>query len=79
MSVKVTIEYMGFFRIEEVPNNSEIDIPEHTTVEELLDRLGVKEQDRTYLVPLVNRQRKGFGTEIEDGDSIFLYYPVGGG
>ena len=79
MSVKVTIEYMGFLQIAGVPNNSELDLPEGLTVEELLDRIDVKEKDRTYLVPLVNRKRRNLVTELQDGDSLFLYYPVGGG
>lgn len=79
MSVKVTIEYMGFFHIEGVPSNTVLDLPEGLTVDQLLDRLEVKAQDRTYLVPLINRQRKTLATQLQDGDSLFLYYPVGGG
>ncbi len=79
MSVKVTIEYMGFFRIEGVANNSTLDVPEGLSVEELLDRLEVKQEDRTYLVPIINRQRKRLSAQLQDGDSLFLYYPVGGG
>ncbi len=79
MSVKVTIEYMGFFQIEGVPSNTVLEIPEGLTVDQLLDRLEVKKQDRTYLVPLINRQRKTLSTQLCHGDSLFLYYPVGGG
>jgi molybdopterin converting factor small subunit len=77
--MKVTIEYMGFFNIEDVPNNSELEVPDGLTVGELLDRLDVKEEDRTYLVPLINRQRKDMRSELSDGDNLFLYFPVGGG
>jgi len=77
--MKVTIEYMGFLDIPGTPNRSEVALPEEQTVQALLDKIGVKEQDRTFLVPIVNRKRKDFATKLQDGDSLFLYYPVGGG
>ncbi len=77
--MKVTIEYMGFLDIPGTPNRSEVEVPEEHTVQALLDKIGVKEQDRTFLVPIVNKKRKDFATKLEDGDSLFLYYPVGGG
>lgn len=79
MSMKVTIEYIGFIKIDGVPSNSVIELPGGITVDQLLDRFGMSQQDRTYLIPIINRQRKSRETVLADGDSLFLYYPVGGG
>jgi len=70
---------MGFFRIDGVPNNSNLDIEPDTTVTQLLDQLQVKPEHRTYLKPIVNRQRRSFDYTLEDGDNLFLYFPIGGG
>lgn len=77
--MQVKIEYIGFIHIEGVPSNTTLDLPDGTTVDELLDRFEFKENERTYLIPVINRERKSRTTELEDGDSLFLYYPVGGG
>lgn len=77
--MKVKIEYIGFIHIEGVPSNTTLDLPEEMTVDELLDRFEFKERDRTYLIPIINRERKARTTKLHDGDSLFLYYPVGGG
>ena len=79
MSMKVTIEYMGFFKIEDVPSRSELEVEGGTTVTDLLDHLQVKKESRKYMIPLINRQRRGFETALGDGDHLFLYFPVGGG
>ena len=70
---------MGFFRIDGVLNNSNLDIEPDTTVTQLLDQLQVKPEHRTYLKPIVNRQRRSFDYTLEDGDNLFLYFPIGGG
>jgi molybdopterin converting factor small subunit len=75
----IRLEYMGFFKVESTPSNSIVEAPVHTTVDALLDRLLVKKEARKFMVPLVNRERKPFDHVLEDGDSLFLYFPVGGG
>jgi hypothetical protein len=77
--MQITLEYMGFITIEDVPSGSTIEVPEGTTIEQLLDRLGMEKQHRTYLRPLVDQGRKPFDYQLQEGDGLFLYFPVGGG
>ena len=77
--MKVTIEYMGFFKIENVPSRTVLETKQNTTVGELLDTLQVKKEHRNHMVPLINRKRRTFDTPLADGDKLFLYFPVGGG
>jgi len=77
--MQVTIEYLGFFHINNVASGSRIETAPGSTVEEILDKLKVKPEDRTYMIPLINRQRNSFDTPLHDGDTLFLYFPVGGG
>jgi len=75
----ITLEYMGFFKIEDVPSRTRIEIDTGSTVESLLDGLHVKKEHRAHMVPLINRQRRTFDSILQDGDNLFLYFPVGGG
>ncbi len=75
----ITIEYMGFFRIEGVPSNSTIEVQPGLTITQLLDTLKVKPEHRTYIRPIVNRKKESFDYTLKDGDNLFLYFPIGGG
>ena len=75
----IRLEYMGFFRIEHVPSGSEIKVSEGTCIDDLLDELGVQRQHRTYMRPIVRSERKPFTYQLQEGDDLFLYFPVGGG
>jgi molybdopterin converting factor small subunit len=77
--MKILIEYMGFFKIKDVPSKSEIEVEDGTTIEELLDKLDVPQEHRKYLTPLVRRKREKLDYRLQDGDDLFLHYPVGGG
>jgi hypothetical protein len=77
--MQVTVEYMGFFKIDGVPSGSEVEVEEGTSIDRLLDRLMVKKEHRTYLRPIVAGERKPFSYQLKEGDDLFLYFPVGGG
>jgi hypothetical protein len=77
--MNIHLEYMGFFKIDGVPSGSEVECSPGTTIDALLDRLLVKKESRKFMVPLVNRVRQAFEHQLQDGESIFLYFPVGGG
>ncbi len=79
IDMTIRLEYMGFFKIENAPSNSTVEVPSQTTVDAFLDRLLVKKDARKFMVPLINRERKPFDYVLNDGDSLFLYFPVGGG
>ena len=77
--MNIRLEYMGFFKIDGVPSGSVVEFAPGTTIDALLDRLLVKQESRKFMVPLVNRVRQPFDHPLADGESIFLYFPVGGG
>lgn len=77
--MKILIEYMGFFKIKDVPSKSEIEVEPDTSIEELLDQLDVKKEHRKFMTPLVQRKRQKMDYQLQEGDQLFLYYPVGGG
>ena len=77
--MKINLSFVGFIQFEGVANNSTIEIEESTSVEDLLDRFGVKKEHRRFIVPIVNGDKRGHSHVLKSDDSLFLYMPVGGG
>ncbi|MGB9769525.1 MULTISPECIES: MoaD/ThiS family protein [Caldisericum] len=74
MNVKVKLygDYLKYG-----PEETYIDIEEDSTVEDVLNRLGIKE--RKYIIVLVNLKRAWFEDKLNDGDVVSVFSPVGGG
>ncbi|MFU2157735.1 MAG: MoaD/ThiS family protein [Caldisericum sp.] len=74
MNVKVKLygDYLKYG-----PEETYIDIEEDSTVEDVLNRFGIKE--RKYIIVLVNLKRAWFEDKLNDGDVVSVFSPVGGG
>jgi len=64
-------------------DQTELEVPDGTTVEELLDLLKhqypVLEAYVRFVSVAVNRAYVGMGTELQDGDEVACLPPIGGG
>jgi sulfur carrier protein len=74
MTVKVKLygDYLKYG-----PEETYIDLPENSTVEDVLNRFNIKE--RKYIIVLVNLKRAWFEDKLNDGDIVSVFSPVGGG
>ena len=74
MTVKVKLygDYLKYG-----PEETYIDLPENSTVEDALNRFNIKE--RKYIIVLVNLKRAWFEDRLNDGDIVSVFSPVGGG
>jgi sulfur carrier protein len=74
MTVKVKLygDYLKYG-----PEETYIDLPENSTVEDVLNRFNIKE--RKYIIVLVNLKRAWFEDRLNDGDIVSVFSPVGGG
>jgi len=74
MTVKVKLygDYLKYG-----PEETYIDLPENSTVEDVLNRFNIKE--RKYIIVLVNLKRAWFEDKLNDGDIVSIFSPVGGG
>jgi MoaD family protein len=81
--IKVTVRFFAAPREALDESEIELEIPERTTVEELLDLLKEKypvlQSYVRFLSVAVNRAYVGMGTELHDGDVVACLPPVGGG
>ena len=74
MRIKIKL-YGDFLRYG--PSESFLNIPEGSTVLNVLDKLGIKE--RSYIMILINLRRSWFENKLHDGDELSIFAPVGGG
>ncbi len=74
--MKIKVKLYGDF-LKYGPPESYTEIPDGSTVQELLDKLRINE--RSYIMILVNLKRSWFETPLHDGDEVSIFAPVGGG
>jgi len=77
--MKIKIEYIGFLKLEGVKSGSVLEFPEGISAAGVLDSLGLTGSYRKYIIPIVNKERSPQERVLKDGDSLFIYLPVGGG
>lgn len=77
--MNITVEYIGFLKLEGIKSGSVLQFPEGTTAAGILDHLGLVGPYRKYIIPIVNGARSPQERTLKDGDRLFIYLPVGGG
>jgi len=74
--MKIHIKLYGEF-LKYGPEESYKELPEGSTVNDLLKQLSIKE--RNYIIMLINLKRSWFEDKLSDGDTVSIFSPVGGG
>ncbi len=77
--MQITVEYIGFLKIEDVKSGSIVEFPEGTCAADILDRFKLTGPYRKFIIPIVNGERSAQDRALKDGDRVFIYLPVGGG
>lgn len=77
--MRITVEYIGFLKIEGVKSGSVVEFPDGTKAEDVLDRFQLTGSYRKFIIPIVNGERSPQNRQLADGDRLFIYLPVGGG
>ena len=77
--MNVTVQYVGYLNLAGVKNGASVEINVSTSVKILLDRFKIREEHRQYIIPVVNGKKEKLSYVLQDGDSLFLHLPVGGG
>jgi sulfur carrier protein ThiS len=77
--MKITLEYLGFLKIESIQSGSVVDVPDGSTAASILDMCKLNGSYRKYIVPIINGERTSHDRVLKEGDRMFIYLPVGGG
>ena len=79
MTLKVKVEIVGVLRRPDGKSKLESELPEESTIHDLLVLLGYREEHIRYIIPVVNGEHRSLEFKLSDGDDIVLTLPVGGG
>jgi hypothetical protein len=77
--MRITIEYIGFLKIEGVKSGSIVEFPDGIKASDVLDRFNLVGSYRKFIIPIINGERSSQDRLLNDGDRSFIYLPVGGG
>jgi hypothetical protein len=75
----VTIRFVGYLHLEGVENGASMQIDGTPSVKKLLDLFRMRKEHQQYVIPVINGKKAKLGTLLQDGDTLFLHLPVGGG
>ncbi len=76
--MKITLEYVSMLDIK-AENGADVEVDSGLTVEEFLENYGLGRTQRRYIQPFINGEKARLTTELEDGDTLYLFIPAGGG
>ncbi len=75
----ITLEFPGFLQLKDIRSGDTVPAGEGASVRTLLTELGMRPEHRQHVIPVVNGTEVRLNHQLNDGDHVFLYIPVGGG
>ena len=77
--MKVKIELLGLLHIKGVKNNSFIEIKEGSTISDIYNELNILRDHQRFIIPFINGSEVRKSTSVNDGDTVKIFLPTGGG
>ena len=77
--MRVHVSFVGYLSLKGVKNGSSVVLEDSTTIEEFLDKCGMKKEYQRFVIPLVNGKKQALSHALEENDALFLHLAAGGG
>ncbi|MHA2246385.1 MAG: hypothetical protein ACXADY_15700 [Candidatus Hodarchaeales archaeon] len=80
--ISITIEMMAAVRNpfpSEKRKNKLTELPDGITIKKLLLQVSFLKKELEHLIPIVNGSRVPMDHQLEDGDYLWITFPLGGG
>ena len=77
--MRIHISHTAQLELPAYPDQTDIDVPEGITVAGFLEMAGVRKEHRKFILPMINNTKVNSRSVLQEGDSLFLLIPVGGG
>ena len=77
--MKINLSYSTFFRIDNYPSNSVIEVPENCTVRDLFALLKLPSYLQKSIIARVNNEPTWVATVLKENDSVTLLRALSGG
>jgi hypothetical protein len=75
----VKISFTGVIDIKNISDGSVIQIEKNSTIDNVLDKLGIRKEHKKYLITIINGDRKRDSYVLQQNDHLSLFLSVGGG
>jgi hypothetical protein len=77
--MKVRIEILGLLHIKGVKNNSFLEIKDGSAISDLYNELNILKDHQKFIIPFINGTEVRKSATINDGDTVKIFLPTGGG
>ena len=77
--MKVKIELLGLLHLKGIKNNSFVEVKEGSTIADLYNELNILKDPQKFITPFINGTEVRKSSEINEGDTIKIFLPTGGG
>ena len=77
--MKIKFEYIGLLHIEGIKNHSEIELENESTINDLFNKLKIRDEHKRFISSFVNGEEKKRFAVLKNDDKVKLFLPTGGG
>jgi hypothetical protein len=77
--MRIKVNYAAVLKLTRIRTGETVDLPEGTTVSQLLSDSSVKEEHKKFIQVFVDEKKRDIHHILKDGEVLSLYLPVGGG
>jgi len=78
-SVSITLKHSPILKVRDFAREGRVEVPEGTTVEALLERIGIHSNHHRYLLVYANGCKRGLDYALQQDDQVQVFLPIGGG
>ncbi len=78
-SVSITLKHSPILKLKNFAEKGRVEVPEGTTVEALLELIGIHSNHHRYLLVYANGRKRGLDYGLQQDDEVQLFLPIGGG
>jgi len=77
--MKVKIELLGLLHLKGIKNNSFVEIKNGSTISDLYNELNILKDHQKFVTSFINGTEVRKSAPINDGDTVKIFLPTGGG
>jgi hypothetical protein len=77
--MKIKIELLGLLHIKGIENNSFIEMKDGSTILDIYNELNILKDHQKFIIPFLNGNEVRKSAEVNDGDTVKIFLPTGGG
>ena len=78
-SISITLQHSPILKVRKISQDNRVEVPAGTTVNALLEVLGIPQNQRRYLIVYANGRKQSSSYPLRQDDTLQLFFPIGGG